>query len=87
MHAHDEKLDRDGVRIGRAVQPVQVRNPGGRGVRRDEGAYLRSDLPVAGFMVIEADSIDDAIALVADTPCAVADGVVEVWPIERSPGR
>lgn len=42
---------------------------------------MRSDLPVAGFMFLEADSLDHAIELVADTPCAVAHGVVEVWPL------
>ena len=36
--------------------------------------------------MIEAATIDDAIALVAGTPCAVADGVVEVWPLELAPG-
>ena len=41
-------------------------------------------LPLAGFMLIEADNLEHAIALVADTPCAVADGVVEVWPIEET---
>jgi hypothetical protein len=37
---------------------------------------------VAGFAVIEAADLDEAIALVSQTPCAVAHGVVEVWPLE-----
>jgi len=44
---------------------------------------MSSELPVAGFMLIEANDLDHAIELVADTPCAVADGVVEVWPIDE----
>lgn len=80
-HAHDDTLARSRARIGRAGTPVQVRNPAGRGAERQDGAFMRSDLPVAGFMFLEADSLDHAIELVADTPCAVAHGVVEVWPL------
>jgi hypothetical protein len=43
--------------------------------------YLASDLPVAGFALIEASSIEEAIRQVAQTPCAVCYGVVEVWPL------
>ncbi|MGO2110481.1 MAG: hypothetical protein ACTH31_02595 [Pseudoclavibacter sp.] len=44
---------------------------------------MSSRLPVAGFTVLEADDRDHAIALVAHTPCAVAHGVVEVWPMNE----
>ncbi|NDK33204.1 YciI family protein [Nesterenkonia haasae] len=80
-HECDDRLAQRGARIGRAGSPVRVRNPEGRAVQRDDGAYMTSELPVAGFMVIEADSLDHAISLVAGTPCAVAHGVVEVWPL------
>ncbi len=43
---------------------------------------MRSDLPIAGFALIDADSLEDAIDKVAKTPCAVAHGVVEVWPLD-----
>ncbi|UOE25552.1 YciI family protein [Agromyces soli] len=82
-HAHDAHLAEGGARIGRAERPVQVRNPDGRGTRREDGAFMRADLPVAGFMLIEADDLDQAVAMVAETPCAVAHGVVEVWPLSR----
>ena len=42
---------------------------------------MQSELPVAGFMVVEAANADEAVQLVAGTPCAVAFGVVEVWPL------
>jgi hypothetical protein len=32
--------------------------------------------------VIEAPSMDDAIRMVSQVPCAIAYGVVEVWPLE-----
>jgi hypothetical protein len=43
-------------------------------------------LPVAGFAVIEADSIEAAIAMVAQSPCAICHGVVEVWPLVEPDG-
>lgn len=38
------------------------------------------DLPLAGFSVIEADSIDEVVAMVSDTPCARAGGRIEIRP-------
>ncbi|RYI32714.1 MAG: transcription initiation protein [Acetobacteraceae bacterium] len=83
-HAQDAMLKAAGAVIGVAGRPVQVRNPGAGGVQRKEGAYLRSDLPIAGFALIEAADLEDAIAKVSTTPCAVAQGVVEVWPLDES---
>ena len=80
-HAHDSRLVAEGVVMGVAGSPTQVRNTEFGGVSTTEGPYQRPPLPVAGFAVIEADTIEEAIALVADSPCAVAHGVVEVWPL------
>jgi hypothetical protein len=82
-HEHDAKLKAAGALIGIAGKPVQVRNPDARGVQTIETSYMRSDLPIAGFAVIEAENIEEAIALVSKVPCAVAHGVVEVWPLEE----
>jgi hypothetical protein len=46
---------------------------------------MRSDLPIAGFAVIEAADLDEAVALISTTRCAVAHGVVEAWPLETAP--
>jgi hypothetical protein len=81
-HDHEARLQADGALIGIAGDPVQVRNHDGAGVRLGEGSYMRSELPIAGFAVIEADNVEDAVRLVSETPCAVAHGVVEVWPLE-----
>ena len=81
-HAHDARLQADGVLMGIAGAPVQVRNTDAARVETKEGPFLSSPLPVAGFAVIEAADLDEAIALVSQTPCAVAHGVVEVWPLE-----
>ncbi|MEV6710980.1 hypothetical protein AB0M48_02955 [Lentzea sp. NPDC051208] len=42
--------------------------------------------PIAGFAIIEADSVEEAVRMVAGTPCAVAHGVVEVWPLHSAQG-
>lgn len=80
-HRHDERLRAEGALIGIAGEPVQVRNPNGAGVDASKGPFLRSDLPLAGFAVIEAATLEEAVGLVSETPCAVAHGVVEVWPL------
>lgn len=84
-HQHDDRLRTEGALMGIAGQPVQVRNPDGSGVDRSEGPFLSSDLPIAGFMVIEAADLEEAVSLVSKTPCAVAHGVVEVWPLDSTP--
>jgi len=84
-HAHDERLRAEGALMGIAGRPVQVRNHDGMGVDTAEGPFLRSELPVAGFAVVEAPTLEEAAALVSMTPCAVAHGVVEVWPLESTP--
>jgi hypothetical protein len=83
-HAHDARLQKDGVLMGIAGAPVQVRNPDAAKVETSKGAFMTSALPVAGFAIIEAADLDAAIALVSQTPCAVAHGVVEVWPLEQA---
>lgn len=84
-HAHDARLRADGVLMGVAGEAVQVRNHDDGGVRTTSGPFMRSDLPVAGFAVVEAASAEEAAQVVSGTPCAVARGVVEVWPLEPTP--
>lgn len=81
-HKHDERLVSMGAMMGIAGKPVQVRNPENQGIKTTPGPFLRSDLPIAGFAVIDAASLEEAIALVSKSPCAVAHGVVEVWPLQ-----
>jgi hypothetical protein len=82
-HAHDEALRNGGALMGVAGVPTQVRNHEAENVQTEHGPYLSSPLPVAGFTVIDAPSMAEAIKMVAQTPCAVAYGVVEVWPLEH----
>jgi hypothetical protein len=80
-HEQDARLKDGGVLMGIAGKPVQVRNHEDAEVQVIPGSFMRSDLPVAGFSLIEADDLQAAIEMVSKTPCAVAHGVVEVWPL------
>ncbi|MDC9826281.1 YciI family protein [Devosia sp. ZB163] len=83
-HAHDAAMQQAGAVMGVAGAPVQVRNPDAHGVVTSPGPYLRADLPIAGFGLIEADSLEEAVEMASKSPCAVAHGVIEVWPLQVS---
>jgi hypothetical protein len=82
-HEHDAALRERGVVMGIAERPVQVRNPQGNGVVTEGGPFMSTALPVAGFSIMEAKDIDEAIALASKSPCAVAHGVIEIWPLKE----
>ncbi|MCQ1572722.1 YciI family protein [Neorhizobium galegae] len=84
-HAHDEELIKAGALMGIAESPIQVRNHGAESINVSHGSFMTSELPVAGFAVIEAADLQAAIEMVSFTPCAVAYGVVEVWPLKEAP--
>ena len=59
-----------------------------RTVRVDNGTTLTTDGPfvdtkgaVGGFLVLEADSVDDAIALASRIPAARHGGAIEIRPV------
>lgn len=81
-HEQDAKLRSDGALMGIAGIPVQVRNPDAAGLETTDGPYMSSPLPVAGIAVIEAADLGEAVQLVSRVPCAVAHGVVEIWPMD-----
>jgi hypothetical protein len=84
-HAHDSLLREAGAVMGIAGSPVQVRNHDGAGMTVERGSFMSSALPVAGFAIIEAATLEEAVELVSRVPCAVAQGLVEVWPLQESP--
>jgi hypothetical protein len=67
--------------LGIAGSPVQVRNPDAAGLETRDGPFMSSALPIAGFAVIEAANLAEAVEKISHVPCAVAHGVVEVWPL------
>jgi hypothetical protein len=42
--------------------------------------YVHHQLLLAGFSVIEAESMTEVIEMVSNTPCARARGVIEIRP-------
>jgi hypothetical protein len=81
-HAQDKKLCSEGALVlGIAGSPVQVRNPDAAGLETRDGPLMSSALPIAGFAVIEAANLAEAVEKISHVPCAVAHGVVEVWPL------
>jgi hypothetical protein len=46
-----------------------------------EGGFTNSRVPLAGFAVIEAETLAEVVALVENTPCARAKGAIEIRPI------
>jgi hypothetical protein len=81
-HEHDAKLRAEGALMGIAGRAVQVRNPDAAHLETRDGPFMSSALPIAGFAVIEAADLAELIEKVSRVPCAVAHGVVEVWPLE-----
>lgn len=81
-HAQDARLVAEGAVIGIAGTPVQVRNPDAAGAETRDGSFMSSEMPIAGFAITDAASLEEAIEKVSHVPCAVAHGVVEVWPLK-----
>lgn len=76
----DEVLRRRGAFIAAVGQATVVRAWEGQPERSSE-PHAAADPPLVGFSTFEAGSMDEAVALVAGTPCAVAGGAIEVRPI------
>ena len=48
-----------------------------------DAPFATGAAPLVGFSLIEAKDLDEAVALVANTPCSRARGAVEVRPVEH----
>jgi hypothetical protein len=79
--ARDEVVRKRGSLMA-AVEPTvaTVRAYEGKAIAL-ESSVAHLDAPLAGFSVIEAADIDEVIRLVANTPCARANGAIEIRPI------
>ena len=79
--AQDEVLRRRGSLVAAVENAVTtVRSWDGTPTTTGE-PFARLLAPLAGFGIIEATDLGEAIALVAQTPCARAKGAVEIRPI------
>ncbi len=80
--AQDDVLRARGDTVAAVEGGVTVRTPSGAPVVTP-GPFARADAPLAGFGIVEARDLDEAVSLVARTPCAVARGAVEIWPVRN----
>ena len=64
-HEHDARLRVGGAVMGIAGAPVQVRNHDAASLLTEDRPSLQAPLPVAGFALIEADSVEEAVEIVA----------------------
>src|SRR5512144_1116802 len=81
--AQDEVLRQRGDLVA-AVEPSATTVRAWDGVpKATKGGFAESQVPLAGFSIIDAPDLERAIELVADTPCARAGGAVELHPIDR----
>ncbi len=79
--AQDEALRERGAQMS-AVRPEVTTVRAWEGVPTvTDGPYAESKVPLAGFSIIEAESVDEAVRLVAGTPCARARGAIEIRPL------
>jgi hypothetical protein len=78
--AADERLRKRGDLVAMVATPTVVRAWDGA-PRIEQGPFGRTGAPLVGFSLIEARDLDEAIGLMAKTPCAVAKGAVELWPL------
>lgn len=78
--AQDEVIRQRGALVAAVGEPTVVR-AWDRRPETSPGPFAQGVAPLAGFSVIEADSLDDVVRLVAGTPCAVARGAIEIRPL------
>ncbi len=75
--AQDDVLRARGDLVAIAGDPCVVRSRGGTTTTSGQ-PFATGPAPLAGMGLIEAADLDEAVALVAQTPCAVAGGAVEL---------
>ena len=71
--------DRGNLMAAVQTKVTSVRN-WDRNLEVTDGPFAQGELPLAGFSVIEAESLKEVIELVSNTPCARAGGVIEIRP-------
>jgi hypothetical protein len=78
--AQDEALRKRGATTGIVESPTTVQTWRSASPTRP-GPYADSKSPLVGFSIVEARDLHEAIQLVSKTPCAMAKGAIDVWPI------
>ena len=68
-----------GLPLGLPEKAITVRVADGE-VQVTEGTYAE---PIGGYLVLEADDLDAAVALAVRIPAARHGGAIEIRPVER----
>jgi hypothetical protein len=79
LRAQDDLLRSRGDLVAEVLAPTTVRFVGGHAQTVDR-PFGQAPLQLAGFYVLEARDIDEAIELLSKTPCAHA-GAYELRPL------
>jgi hypothetical protein len=72
-----------GVRMGEPETATTVRVDGGSTLTTD-GPFVETKEALGGYLFLEADDLDAAIALAAKIPAASMGGAIEVRPVVES---
>lgn len=83
--AQDDVLRQRGALISVLGEPTVVRTPAGA-PQTSAAPFAAGDAPLVGFSLLEAADLEEAVRLVAHTPCPVAGGAVEVRPLSAPAG-
>lgn len=77
--ANDAAISLRGSLMAPVKTEVKTVSNWGRKLEVVDRSYSGEDkLPLAGFSVIEAETVEAVIELVAETPCARANGYIEI---------
>jgi len=79
--AQDDVLRRRGDIVVAVQGPVTTLRAWDGKPHTSDKVFASSPVPLAGCGIVEAENLDEAIRLLKDTPCARANGAIELHPI------
>lgn len=80
--ANDKVIIDRGNLVSIVSEPTTVQSPQ-HILKTKSGPYNEFNNKLAGFSIIEAKDLKEAIELVANTPCSYAGGATEIWQMKE----
>ena len=80
VFAHDAVIRDRGDLMSAVQRTVTTVRNWDRKLEVTREPLAHNELPLAGFSVIEAENVEEAIELVSNTPCARARGEIQIRP-------
>lgn len=84
-HEHDARLVADGAQTGVAGRPVQVETTTTAGSKPRKALISNRSCPLPASLSSKPRVSRRRSSWHRNRPCAVAHGVIEVWPLETLP--